>query len=585
MVSAATVPTFSAPDSLLRLFGVDDDAGAVRPDTRRRHRSRRRAVAVRDDRRRRRARTLILVFVLLSFALTRGRRRRISSDHPQAYGPNVADGTGDVNLYDYFTWEMRHTGQSAYADLHMEYPPGAIPVMMVPRYVRIVSYRTEFILLMIGFDALGLWGLARIARRGGTWWGFGAWMVLVPLLGMVSYTRFDMVVAVALVWAVERALAGKWKQVGALHRRRRRREVGSARARSARVVRGAARKAPRVPLRRDRRHRARAGTRSCSNSARSMSACGTTTPGRGVQAESIWGAGLLVARWFWSYPVAVVASHRAYDAQSAVSHSLKLLSNTVCLSVLGFCTFLAARTRRGDIGRLALLMFGTMTVLVGFGSVYSPQYLLWIIGLGSAALALRPRAAAPAIGVLVVTVALAYVEFPMWFWDLLFFDKGGALEVLAVRDVLTVVVGALALWGWRKSEASPAERLTVTRLLHDGDMEPEPRWRGESTVTTARCTAPTRVPTASSPSCAPVTKAGRRSSTSPRRGRCGCCTPAALRPHFAIEDVPVSPQRQEYCRSCKNCTWWGSRPTAEDSSSAFGRAPSQAATWSTSTMP
>ncbi len=53
-----------------------------------------------------------------------------------------------------------------------------------------------------------------------------------------------------------------------------------------------------------------------------------------------------------------------------------------------------------------------------------------------------------------VTVALAHIEFPMWFWDLLFFDKGGALVVLAVRDVLTVCAGVLALWAWRRPSPS-----------------------------------------------------------------------------------------------------------------------------------
>jgi hypothetical protein len=52
--------------------------------------------------------------------------------------------------------------------------------------------------------------------------------------------------------------------------------------------------------------------------------------------------------------------------------------------------------------------------------------------------------------VLAVAIALAQIEFPMWFWDLLFFDKGGALVVLTVRDVLTVVAGVLALWAWRR---------------------------------------------------------------------------------------------------------------------------------------
>jgi hypothetical protein len=422
---------------------------------------------------RRRRRLLVVLAVLAVFILTRSIAGYLA-DHPTAYGTNRADGTGDVHLYDYFTWEMRHTGSAAYRDLHMEYPPGAIPVMMVPRYVRVISYRTEFIVLMVAFDALGLWGLARIARRGGTWWGFGAWLVFVPLLGIVSYTRFDMVVAVALVWAVERALAGKWKQVGALL------GVGAA----VKLVPFAL-----VPLalfavpRGKRRGFLLAvfgvialalapfayDLRSVYTSVWNYHA------ERGVQAESIWGAGMMVARWFWDYPVTIVGSHRAYDAQAAVAHLLKTISNVVCFAALGFCTFLASRNPRSDVAQLSLLMFGALTVLVGLGSVYSPQYLLWLIGLGAAALALNPRAAAPAMAVLGVTVGLAHIEFPMWFWDLLFYDKGGALTVLAVRDVLTVVAGLLALWAWRRSPpsvATPGRLATVAVVERPGVATP-----------------------------------------------------------------------------------------------------------------
>jgi Glycosyltransferase family 87 len=401
--------------------------------------------------RRRRRRTMIVAVVVI-FLLTRSAAGYMS-DHPQAYGKNRADGTGDVNLYDYFTWEMRHTGSSAYRDLHMEYPPGAIPVMMIPRYVRIISYRTEFIMLMVAFDALGLCALARIAKRGGTWWGFWAWMVLVPLLGIVSYTRFDMVVAVALVWAIERAMAGKWKQVGALL------GVGAA----VKLVPFAL-----VPLvffvvPRGQRRGFLLATFAVIGIAllpfafqlgAMYDSVWLYHSERGVQAESLWGAGLMVARWVWSYPVAIVASHRAYDAQADIAPALKALSNAVCLGVLGFCAYLASRTRRDDIGRLSLLLFGALTVLIGFGSVFSPQYLLWVIALGSAALALNPRAAALPVAVLGVAVALAHIEFPMWFWDLLFYDKGGALIVLAVRDVLTVSAGVLALWACRRPSPS-----------------------------------------------------------------------------------------------------------------------------------
>ncbi len=88
--------------------------------------------------------------------------------------------------------------------------------MMVPRYVRAASYRTEFVAFMVVFDALGLYGLVRIARRTGSWWGAATWFLLVPALGPVTYTRLDMVVAVIFVWTLERALASRWGHVGVL---------------------------------------------------------------------------------------------------------------------------------------------------------------------------------------------------------------------------------------------------------------------------------------------------------------------------------------------------------------------------------
>ena len=127
--------------------------------------------------------------MLVAFVLSRGFAGYVA-DHPDFYGPNRPDGTGDVHYYDSLTWEMRHDDASPYGPtLRMEYPPGAIPIMMVPRYVRAVSYRTEFIIFMVLFDALGLYGLVRIAKRTGSWWGAAAWFVLVPALGPVAYTR------------------------------------------------------------------------------------------------------------------------------------------------------------------------------------------------------------------------------------------------------------------------------------------------------------------------------------------------------------------------------------------------------------
>jgi hypothetical protein len=388
--------------------------------------------------------------LLAAFILSRGFAGYVA-DHPAFYGPNLPDATGDVHYYDYLSWEMRHEDASPYGEtLRTEYPPAAIPIMMVPRYVRVASYRTEFVFLMVLFDALGLYGLLRIARRTGSWWGMATWFFLIPALGPVSYTRLDLVVAVAFVWTIERALAGRWEHVGLLiaagtavklvpalllpllffvaPRDRRRLLVGSFAGGVALAV---------LPF-----------VNALPDMFRSVIEYHTE---RGVQAESIWGAGMLVAQRIGDYPVAIVASHRAWDALAPVSDLLKTLSNAVSLAVVVGALATAVRTRVDDLRRASLLLFGAMSLLVGVGRVYSPQYVLWLIALGAVAMAVAPRLAAPAVGVLAFTTLLAHLEFPVWYWDALFYQTDSALLVLVARDVLTVAVGALAFWAWRRA--------------------------------------------------------------------------------------------------------------------------------------
>lgn len=403
---------------------------------------------------RRRRRRWAIGLVLAAFLLSRTFAGYVA-DHPGFYGPNLPDATGDVHYYDYLTWEMRHEDASPYGEkLRMEYPPAAIPIMMAPRYVRAVSYRTEFVIFMVVFDAVGLYGLVRIAKRTGSWWGAATWFVLIPALGPVSYTRLDIVVAVALVWTIERALAGRWGHVGLLiaagtavklvpvlllpmlffvaPRDRRRLLVGSFAGGVALAV------LPFINALPDMFH----------------SIVDYHTE-RGVQAESIWGAGMLTAQRLADYPVAIVASHRAWDAVAPASETLKSISNGASLVVVLGAIALAVRTRVGDLRRITLLLFAAMSLLVGVGRVYSPQYVLWLIALGAVAMATAPRLAAPALGVLGVTTVLAHLEFPVWFWDALFYKEDAALIVLMARDALTIVIGVLALWAWKRARRAP----------------------------------------------------------------------------------------------------------------------------------
>ncbi len=416
-------------------------------------------LAERDATRRRR-RTWMIVLVL-AFVATRAFAGYVA-DHPGFYGPNMPDGTGDVARYDGLSWAIRHDGLDPYGtELRMEYPPAAIPVIMTPRYVRIVSYHTEFVVMMVLADALGLLALVRIAQRGGSWWGAATWFVLVPALGPVSYTRLDLLVAVLLVWTLERALAGRWEYVGLL--------IGV----------GAALKlvpavllpllffvAPRA------RRRAMVGWFALVVGVAivpwidHLGDLYTSTiryhTERSIQAESIYGAAMLAVRWFTGYTVLIVSSHHAWDAQSDASAMLTKLSEVLGLAAVAASLALAVRTKTGQLARAVLLVFGALSLVVATGKVYSPQYIVWLIALGAVAMAIAPRVSAPAVVALAVVTVLAHLLFPVWFWDLLFYDKGGALLALVVRNVLTFVTGGLALWAWyRLGRGAPSRTVTA----------------------------------------------------------------------------------------------------------------------------
>jgi hypothetical protein len=155
------------------------------------------------------------------------------------------------------------------------------------------------------------------------------------------------------------------------------------------------------------------------------------------------------------YDVGVVSVARAFDIESTVSSALKKLSNGVDLVVLGVASLLAWRTGRGDVRRLSLLAFATMSLLIGLGRVYSPQYLLWMVALGAVAVTYWPRRVRVPIGLLTVTVVLAHVLFPFWYFNALLYRETPAIALLVVRDVLTIGVGVAAFVAWWRAPPEP----------------------------------------------------------------------------------------------------------------------------------
>lgn len=82
-----------------------------------------------------------------------------------------------------------------------QYPPGAAFLMLLPR-LGAGSYGATFIGLMLLFDLAGLGLLVLLGRRCGSYRGAWVWLLGMPLLGTFAVLRFDLVPTVLAIAAL-----------------------------------------------------------------------------------------------------------------------------------------------------------------------------------------------------------------------------------------------------------------------------------------------------------------------------------------------------------------------------------------------
>lgn len=151
---------------------------------------------------------------LLAFTVTRLLPLALTLS-PELYGPEVSDPTGDLNRYAGWAQAIVAEGQAPYREVDIEYPPGALPFVVVPALLGQARFSPEiFVGMMILLDAAGFIALLALARRTGSYGGVVAWLLLPPVLGVLLYGRLDLIPAVALLLALERAHARRWSTSG-----------------------------------------------------------------------------------------------------------------------------------------------------------------------------------------------------------------------------------------------------------------------------------------------------------------------------------------------------------------------------------
>ncbi|SHL86027.1 Protein of unknown function [Actinacidiphila paucisporea] len=315
-------------------------------------------------------------------------------------------------------------------DVAWQYPPGAAAVLVAPAALPFLDYPAAFFWLAFLADAAVLAALlhdaSRRARRlDGAW----VWVTGVLLLGPIVYARYDIMataVGVAALLAMRRrpALGGLLAGAGALIK-----------LWPLLLLIGA------PPGRATRRAWLAAGATVAGGSLLFYA----TMPGafsflafqrdRGTEVESLGGLTLHLARHAGWH--GVTALH--YGSVEFIGPYVDLVSTlSLALSVLALCWLLLWRLRARvftaatpyDAGFTAVLLFTATS------RVISPQYLVWLVGIGAVCVTLRESAVRLPVLLLLPAALLTTLEFPVYFAHVVRSDLLGVALILTRNALL-----------------------------------------------------------------------------------------------------------------------------------------------------
>lgn len=358
------------------------------------------------------------------------------------------DVQGDVDdVYAEYARQIENGGDP-YVEVPIEYPPGTLPFLTIPESFDWLQYRTGFALLMLLVDVFGLIGVWSLSKRWGSYAGVFVWTAGIALLGPIAYVRLDLVAAVATIWAVERIAhagwtgAGAWLGFGALAKlypvlllpqalvggKRRGRLVI---AFFVVLVLGiVAVGAPLEPL-------------------------WTSIIGyhgqRGIHIESTWG---LVLEAITSISPTVRApiqhSHYTFHFVGPVAGMFKQAGMMLSVAAVVIGTWLSGVTGPDERERrTAATMFGTLATAVALGTIFSPQYVVWVVALAAVALCDRDSVIKPAAWLMLPVALLTQFVYPLWYAWIVDPHPAG-MTVISLRNGLLLASGVLALWMiWR----------------------------------------------------------------------------------------------------------------------------------------
>jgi Glycosyltransferase family 87 len=351
---------------------------------------------------------------------------------------------GDVRLYQHWA-ALIASGSFPTGDPRWQYPPLAAVVMLTPRLSG-EDYLTTFVTMMVLVDALIL---VLLLRRGGRLTGAWVWVAGTFLLGPFCYARYDIVVTLATVAAL--LALPRMRAFGALT------AVGAMlKVWPALFLLG---------LPRDRR-RPRAIVAFVVTAGGCLLAAAELGRGelsflggqqdRGLQTESVAATPFHVARLLgWT---GVIPRNRFGSSELVGTGVPTAVRACLVLTIVAFAIIAIIVWRRpaqdwDPVFACDVALAVTLAAIVT-SRVLSPQYLIWLFGVGAVCLTVGATRQRPAIAAILVAALLSHAEYPL-LWKSIEKAHAIGVSVLATRNLVLVVAAALAIAALRSRPARP----------------------------------------------------------------------------------------------------------------------------------
>ena len=351
----------------------------------------------------------------------------------------------DVPVYVHYAGLVRG-GAVPYRDFAFEYPPAALPPMLLPSYLG-WSYATSFAVLMgicgAGCIAAAAWALRTVeADAMRTWAALLAIGVAPLVLGSLFDTRFDLWPTLLAIAAVAAAAAGRPARSGgllglgfaaklwpavllpivAVHLWRRRGSDAAVTAVAVFLLVAAACFLPFAVL-----------------APHGLHAMFSDQLGRPLQVESLGAGVLMAAEHLGLRPLTTVDSHGAQALSGRGAGLAADLSTVLEIVAVVAVWALFALRRRTDGEGLLLAAAAAVTALAAFDKVLSPQYLIWLVPF---VFLVRGGRGAYAGGLLLLALGLTQTWFPAHYWSLALQHAPPWSWYLLARDLALVAIAA-----------------------------------------------------------------------------------------------------------------------------------------------